>query len=40
MALANGTLGSRILILHIKEQICLNVASLYVDTDDSEINKK
>lgn len=40
MALANGTLGQRILILHIKEQICLNAIQLYVDADDPEINKK
>lgn len=40
MALANDTLGQKILILHIKEQICLNAVWLCVDADDLEINKK
>ena len=40
MALANDILGQEILILHIKEQICLNALQLCVDADDPGINIK
>jgi len=40
VALANDILGKEILILCIKEQICLNILCLCVDADDPGINKK
>lgn len=40
VALANDILGKEILILCIKEQICLNILWLCVDADDPGINKK